>query len=175
MAGLGSPSPDAQASTTLAAMTEEERQGLLARYREGADVLAGVIGGLTEAQLDTLPADGGWSPRMVAHHCADSELTSAIRLRRLLAEDRPVITGYDEEEFARRLHYVDRPVRAALDAVRAARATSAELLVRLTPEDWAREGTHTESGHYGVEDWLRIYAAHCHDHAEQIRRSVAGS
>ena len=164
-----------RASTTLAAVADEERQRLVARYREGADVLAGVISGLTEAQLDTQPADGGWSPRVVVHHCADSELTSAIRLRRLLAEDGPIIAGYDEEEFARRLHYVDRPVQAALDAVRAARATSAELLERLAPEDWAREGTHTESGRYGVEDWLRIYAAHCHDHAEQIRRSVAGS
>lgn len=156
-------------------MTDQERQRLMARYREGADVLAEVIRGLTEAQLDALPADGGWSPRMVVHHCADSELTSAIRLRRLLAEDRPVIAGYDEEAFARRLHYVDRPVQAALEAVLAARATSAELLERLAPEDWAREGTHTESGRYSVEDWLHIYAAHCHDHAEQIRRSVAGS
>jgi hypothetical protein len=153
-------------------VTPEERRELLARYREGAGLLAAAITELTEAELDAQPADGGWSPRQIAHHCADSELTSAIRLRRLLAEDRPVIGGYDEMEFARRLHY-GRPVAASLAAVHAARATSAEILECLADQDWAREGSHTESGRYGVEDWLRIYARHCHDHAEQVRRAVA--
>jgi hypothetical protein len=27
------------------------------------------------------------------------------------------------------------------------------------------------SGRYGTEDWLKIYAAHGHDHAEQIKRA----
>jgi hypothetical protein len=116
-------------------------------------------------------ADGGWTARQVVHHLADSEMTSAIRLRRLLAEDDPVIAGYDEETFAKVLRY-DRPVDASLRALEAARATSAELLDLLTEEDWARAGTHTESGRYGVEDWLRIYAAHAHDHAAQIRAAA---
>jgi hypothetical protein len=153
-------------------VTRDERLSLLARYREGAHVLAAAVAGLTDDELDIRPPDGGWTPRQVAHHCADSELMSAIRLRRLLAEDRPVIAGYDEPEFARRLHY-DRPVEASLAAVRAARATCAEILERIGEEDWAREGTHTESGRYRMEDWLRIYADHCHDHAAQVRRAVA--
>jgi hypothetical protein len=40
----------------------------------------------------------------------------------------------------------------------------------MTDEDWRREGTHTESGRYGADDWLKIYAAHAHGHANQIRR-----
>jgi len=36
-------------------------------------------------------------------------------------------------------------------------------------EDWKREGSHTESGRYTVENWLKIYAAHAHNHAAQIR------
>ncbi|HEY7200660.1 MAG TPA: DinB family protein [Candidatus Dormibacteraeota bacterium] len=152
-------------------MTRDERAALLARYREGPEVLAAAVTGLNDAQLDAAAPDGGWSPRQVVHHCADSELTSAIRLRRLLAEDRPVIAGYDEMEFSRRLSY-DRPIAASLAAVRAARETSAEILERADDDDWARAGTHTESGPYGVEDWLRIYADHCHDHAAQVRRAV---
>jgi isopenicillin N synthase-like dioxygenase len=38
-----------------------------------------------------------------------------------------------------------------------------------------RAGTHTESGRYSVEDWLRIYAAHAHNHAAQIRRARWGA
>jgi hypothetical protein len=104
------------------------------------------------------------------HHLADSEMTSAIRLRRLLAEDRPVIVGYDQEEFARKLHY-DRPIAASLAAFKASRDTSGEILDRMSEAEWAREGTHSESGHYSVLRWLEIYAAHAHGHADQIRRA----
>ena len=100
---------------------------------------------------------------------------SAIRLRKLLAEDDPLIQGYDEEEWARRLHYGERPIAPSLAAVRAARESSASLLEALDEAEWARMGTHSESGPYGVGQWLEIYAAHCHDHAEQIRRGSASA
>ena len=32
-------------------------------------------------------------------------------------------------------------------------------------------GKHTQRGTYGTEDWLRMYAAHAIDHADQIRRA----
>jgi hypothetical protein len=38
--------------------------------------------------------------------------------------------------------------------------------------DWAKAGRHTESGPYGAEDWLRIYAAHLDGHARQIERNL---
>jgi DinB superfamily len=63
------------------------------------------------------------------------------------------------------------PIEASVEAVSAARKTTAEILDRLDEEQWARGGTHTESGPYGVEAWLEIYAAHAHDHADQIRRA----
>jgi hypothetical protein len=50
---------------------------------------------------------------MVVRHLADSESNSYLRLRKLLAEDRPIVQGYDEAEYARRLHY-DRPVDGRL-------------------------------------------------------------
>lgn len=152
-----------------------EREDLIRRYREGPDVLAAAVAGLTDADLDRHPADGGWSAREVVHHVADSEMTSAIRLRRLLAEERPGLDSYDEVEFARRLHYRLRPIGPSLDAVRAARATSASILALLGEADWGRAGTHAESGRYSVETWLRIYAAHCHDHADQARRAARGA
>ena len=156
-------------------MDDERRRRLIAMYREGPEVMERLVGGLTDDDLDRAPADGGWTAREVVHHMADSEMTSAIRVRKLLAEDDPTIQGYDEEAFARRLHYDDRPPSPSLAALRASRETTADILDRLTEEDWTRSGTHTESGPgYSVERWLEIYAAHAHDHAEQIRKSVAG-
>lgn len=145
---------------------------MLQRYREGPDAFEAATRGLSDAELDYLPRDGGWSPREVVHHTADSELTSAIRLRKPLAEENTHIQGYDEMEFSRRLHYRERPIAASLGAVRASRETSASILELLSDAEWSRTGTHGDSGPYSVEMWLEIYAAHCHDHAEQITRAA---
>lgn len=153
-------------------MDRTERDELVARYKEGYQVVAAALDGLSEADLDAREAPGEWSPREIVHHLADSEMTSAIRLRLLIAEERPTLIGYDQRQFVDRLSF-DRPIAHSLEAFRFARATTAEILDRLREEDWQREGTHSESGRYSVTDWLRLYGAHAHDHADQIRHAVA--
>jgi hypothetical protein len=155
-------------------MDAARRKELVEQYRAGYEEIAAALVGLDEDALDRRPTDGGWTAREVVHHTADSEMTSAIRLRRLIAEDEPVIVGYDGDEFARRLHYGERAIEPALAAIAAARSTTAQILDGLTDAEWQRTGTHTENGPYGVERWLEIYAVHCHDHAAQIRRAAEG-
>jgi hypothetical protein len=156
-------------------MEPDRRRELVEQYRAGYDAIAAALAGLDDAALDRRPADGGWTAREVVHHTADSEMTSAIRLRRLIAEDDPSIVGYDGDEFARRLRYGERAIEPALAAIAAARATTAQILDGLSDADWQRTGTHSESGKYSVEHWLEIYAVHCDDHADQIRRAAAGT
>ena len=151
-----------------------DRHTLVQKYKDGYRVVADAVAGATDQELDARPAPGKWTAREIVHHLADSEMTSAIRLRRLLAEDRPLIQGYDQEEFARRLHY-DRPIAASMAAFQMARETTAEILDRMSEVEWRREGTHSESGRYTVERWLEIYADHAHKHAEQIARARASA
>lgn len=151
-------------------MNDEERQSLVARYAAGVGEVEKAIHGLSESDLSAHPLPGKWSAREIVHHLADSETISAQRLRRLVVEDHPVIQGYDQEAFAIRLRYNQRPIAPALEAFRAARATTLQVLEALSESDWSREGMHSDSGRYSVETWLRIYAAHAHDHAAQIRR-----
>jgi DinB superfamily len=153
-------------------MTHEERQALVAQYKAGYDEVARSLEGFPEAELSAHPIPGKWSAREIVQHLADSEMNSAIRLRKLLTEDDPQIQGYDQEDYAARLRYNERDIAPALDALRGARATTGQLLDAMTDADWSRAGTHSESGRYTAEDWLRIYAAHAHahNHAAQIRR-----
>ena len=155
-------------------MNPDRREDLVAQYKDGYRVVAEALVGATDEELDAHPAPGKWSAREIAHHLADSETTSAIRLRRLIAEDNPDIAGYDEAEFARRLYY-DRPIEPSLDAFKAARVTTAAILDRMTEAEWARAGTHTEVGRYPVDRWLEIYAVHAHNHASQIRIARASA
>ena len=148
-------------------MNTQTRQQLIDQYKDGYRAVVEALRGGKDEELNARPAPEKWNAREIVHHLADSEMTSAIRLRLLLATPNPQIVGYDQDEFARRLHY-DRPIEASLDAFKAARRSTAELLDRMTEEDWAREGTHSEHGRYTVSKWLEIYASHAHAHAAQI-------
>lgn len=154
-------------------MTHAERAERMRRFATGYAAVETALEGISPAELDRRPSADEWCPREIVHHLADSEATAYVRLRKLIAEDGPLIQGYDEPEFARRLHY-DRPMEPSLAVLRAVREASLQLLETLAPEEWDRSGTHSESGPYSVDDWLRIYAGHSHDHADQIRRARGG-
>lgn len=148
------------------------RTALIDRYAAGpAEVLA-ALAGITAEELDRRPAAGGWTAREVAHHLADSETNSYVRLRRMLAVDGAGIQDYDEAAWAAdpRLGY-DGPIELPLAVFRAVRDSSAALLRRLDAADFARRGHHPEHEHYSVQIWLEIYADHAYDHADQIRRA----
>lgn len=152
-------------------MSPEERSKLIARYEAGYQEVADSLEGFPADALGTHPLPGKWSAREIVHHLADSETASALRLRKLLAEEYPVIHGYDQEAYAILLRYnLREDIRPSLDAFRAARESTAQLLHSMGDEDWSRGGWHTEAGFYSATRWLQIYAAHAHDHAAQIRR-----
>lgn len=150
-------------------MNADRRRELITTYRTGHDAVVQALSGITEDELDTSAARE-WTPRQIAHHLADSEMTSAIRLRRLIVEDEPVIPGYDEAAFARTLTR-DRPIAPSIEAMRWARESNLQILERLSEAEWERTGSHAESGPYSVARWLEIYAPHPHEHAAQILRS----
>jgi len=151
-------------------MTKEERDALIERYASGTAEVVSSLEGFPPDKLTTRAFPGKWSAAEIVHHLADSELIGAIRLRRLIVEEHPVIQGYDQEVYADRLRYKGRDIWPALDALRSARTTTLQLLKSMSDEEWRAAGWHTEIGLYTAERWVEIYAEHAHGHAEQIRR-----
>jgi hypothetical protein len=151
-------------------MDKQTRAQLIARYKDGYREVAAALQGASDRELDARPAPGKWTAREIVHHLADSEMTSAVRLRLLVAEENTTIHAYDEKTFATRLHY-DRPIASSLLAFQAARLSTGDLLDNMTDAEFAKTGTHPEHAIYGVERWLEIYAEHAHKHADQIRRA----
>lgn len=156
-------------------MDAARRAELVARYRAGAAEVDSAVAAtlaLGSDAIDRRPAPDEWCARQVIHHLADSETMSATRIRRLIADEDPVlIQGYDGAHWTTRLHF-DRPFENSLALLRAVRAATADLLDCMTEADWARQGTHSDSGPYSADDWLEIYASHCHEHADQIRQAA---
>jgi hypothetical protein len=154
-------------------LTESERRTLIDRYAEGPALLRKTIESVPEEARKWRPGEGKWSAHEVVCHCADAETNASMRVRYLLCEKDPVILAYDQDAWTKALRYHDFPLEPSLEAVRATRAHTANLLRTLAPEDWAKSGRHSESGTWDVDKWLRIYAAHVHGHAEQIERNLA--
>lgn len=154
-------------------LTAEQRESLIRTYAAGPARLRAALAKVPSAALQWRPAPGKWSAHEVVVHCADSETNSHMRVRYLLGETAPVIQGYDQDAWAKTFDYHTHPIEPALAAVDAVRANTVPLLRRLPESAWARAGTHSESGRYSVEDWLRIYADHLETHSRQIERNVA--
>ena len=155
------------------ALTAAERTALIERYARGPALLKAALKNVPAAAMQWRPAPGKWSAHEVIVHCADSETNAVARIRFLLAEEQPVIQGYDQDRWARVLDYHTLPVETALATVAAVRANTAPLLKRMSERDWQRTGTHTESGRYAAEDWLKIYAEHLEIHTRQLERNLA--
>ncbi len=151
-------------------MTPQERHELIARYAAGYDEIVSALKDFPADQLTAHLIPGKWSAAEIVQHVADSEMNSAIRLRKLLCEDNAQVQGYDQDFYATRLRYNERGLAPALLSIQASRATTVQIIQYMTDSDWLRAGTHSASGAYTIEDWLRIYAAHAHNHADQIRR-----
>ena len=155
------------------AVDAKERYALIRRYANGSTLLRRAFARVPSAALKWRPAPGEWSAHEVICHCADSETNSYGRIRFLVAEPAPVIQGYDQDRWASSLDYQNHPVAPALGTVAAVRANTTALIRRLSEDAWARRVTHTESGPYSAEQWLRIYAEHLEIHARQIDANVA--
>jgi hypothetical protein len=154
-------------------MTKAERDALIDEYARGPARLRAAFEKVPAEARQWRPDPKEWSAHEVVVHCADSESNAALRIRYLACEPDPLIVGYDQERWATALDYHDHPLDVALATVEAVRAHTVPLLRRLPEETWARVGRHTESGRYGAEDWLRIYADHLEGHARQIEQNVA--
>ena len=128
------------------------------------------VAGLSEAQLSAREAPGKWSTRHVVRHLADSEIVWGWRLRLVLAQDRPPLTGYDQDLWADRLRYRDARLADSLATFAALRTANLRLVRSTSAADMQRVGVHTERGEESVAHMLKLYAAHDLVHLRQIER-----
>jgi uncharacterized damage-inducible protein DinB len=130
----------------------------------------GAIEGLSREQLTKPERDGQWSITQVLQHLADSELVWGYRLRKVLAEDRPTLTGYDQDRWAERLRYAEVDAEDALALFAVLRRANLHLLQGVDPTEMKRIGMHAERGEESVAHMVRLYAGHDLVHRNQIDR-----
>jgi hypothetical protein len=142
----------------------------LSVLRETPDAARRAIEGLSNAQLRKPEGPGKWSIAQVLQHLADSDLVWGWRVRLILAQDRPTLTGYDQDLWAERLHYADADASEALETLRVLRRGNLALIERATPQDLERVGVHSERGDESAGYLCGLYAGHDLLHLRQIAR-----
>jgi DinB superfamily len=137
---------------------------LIERYVQGADVLGQSIRGLTASERSALPVPGTWSIQQIVMHMMDSDLIAADRMKRVIAEDRPTLIGYNETLFAKNLPYDELDAETACDIFAKNRRLMGEILRRQPDATFQRTGMHNETGEVTLEYLVRTYAGHLDHH-----------
>jgi hypothetical protein len=135
-----------------------------------ADRLRRVASDMDPRAIRKPETPGKWSVTQVIAHLADSEVVWAWRLRLILGQDRPTLTGYDQDAWATNLDYANADVMECLDRFTILRNSHLRLLGGLTPAQQKRIGVHAERGEESVEHLVRLYAGHDILHLNQIDR-----
>src|SRR5262245_38495089 len=142
----------------------------LAVLRETPGALPRAIEGLSPQQLRQPERPGKWSIGQILQHLADSDVVWAWRMRLILAQDRPTLTGYDQDRWAERLHYDEADPIEALELFTVLRHANLRVLARASDADLKRVGVHVERGEESLDHLRKLYAGHDLLHLRQIER-----
>lgn len=140
------------------------------RYEAGADVPRRAIQGLSAQDLDATPIPGTWTIRQIVVHLLESELAAVHRMRRIAAEERPLIIAYDESLLADRLDYAHEDVDRVCELFAILRRWNAPWLRRMPAETFGRAGVHNQRGLVTLADMVRMYVKHLDGHMVHLRK-----
>ncbi len=153
-------------------LTTTNRQAQINIIRNLPEDIQAILKGLTDEQLDTSCGEGEWTIRQVVHHLADSHMNSFIRLKLILTENHPTIQPYDQEAWANLPDSLELPLEATFLLLTGLHQRWTALFDSLSAEAWQRTGYHPEIGDITPDDLVQIYAQHCQEHIEQVKRAI---
>ena len=136
---------------------------------------ARVLAHAAPSALTAPEAPGKWSVAGVLQHLADSEGINGLRIRRMLVEDTPPISAYDQDAWARVFRYASADPGLALRDFTAVRAANLRLWSSLDATALARAGMHAERGLETAGMLIRLLAGHDLVHLKQIDRILGAS
>lgn len=149
-------------------LSPEDRRALIRELAELPAMLRRAVAGLSPEQLDTPYRDGGWSPRQIVHHIADSHMNTMIRFKLALTEQEPAVKPFDQDAWASTPDVAEVDPSVSMSILEGVHARLVALLSSLKGEDFSRCFHHPERGRLSLDYNLQLYAWHGRHHATQI-------
>jgi hypothetical protein len=148
----------------------EDHNNALALFRRGPEILDKAIAGVSEEESKFVPAPGKWTIRQIVRHLTDTEIVAGMRLRQVIAEERPLMAVFDQDLWADHLHYSDCDVFDSAMKFRLLRDDMSDVLTPLPAGAFERVGLHPERGACTLGEWVSRFGTHVEKHAGQIQR-----
>jgi uncharacterized damage-inducible protein DinB len=149
-------------------VTAEECAAMIEQIASAPPALAAAVKGLTNAQLDTPYREGGWTPRQIVHHIADSHMNAYIRFKLGITENNPTIKPYDEKTWAETIDGRTAPVEVSLPVIDGLHKRWVQLLRSFEFGTFSRTVMHPERGPMTLSDLLQLYSWHGRHHTAHI-------
>ncbi|MFN0133794.1 MAG: DinB family protein [Phycisphaerales bacterium] len=141
---------------------------MIDRYAAGAELPARAIAGLSPADLNAFPIPGTWSIQQIIVHLMDSDLIASDRMKRVAAENVPLIVNYDESAFIRNLAPERVDPAMACEVFRMNRLLTTQVLRALPAAAFEKYGVHSLNGKRTLADLVGGYADHLDGHLKHV-------
>jgi len=128
------------------------------------------IEGLTEEELRYKPAPNKWSIHQILIHVTDSEISATPRLKKVLAEEEPILVSFDQDAWANTLSYDLLDREQYLHLFKLLRTSMQPILDNLTSEQSRRVGIYIDQERFTFKQLLEFHVQHVRDHLDQIER-----
>src|SRR5258706_10110666 len=114
----------------------DQQKALIDQFEAGIGKTKAAIAGLSREDLLAVPVPGKWSIQQVVIHLQDAEAVSIDRMKRVIAEERPLLIGFDENLYVANLSYAEQSAADAAEMVDLGRRQFVRILRRLPATAW---------------------------------------
>jgi uncharacterized damage-inducible protein DinB len=134
------------------------------RYAAGGPLLVYATSGLAPEHETARVGPGTWSIAQLVAHLLDADLVIADRMKRVIAEDEPVLLAFDQNRWIDRLDSQAMPVEEAVSLFAAHRHWMTRILRKCSDADFTRVGLHSEAGRKSLADLVTTAVGHVDHH-----------
>ena len=152
-------------------MTRDERRQMLESFGRAPALLSAVLRQLPKKMWLYKPAPERWSIHEIIVHLADSEASSYVRCRHLIAEPGKAVAEFDPARWAGTLGYFHQSTREAIEIIRRLRKMTYQLLITLPEPIWLHTLEIPAEGEVSLEKWIERQERHIPHHIDQVKQN----
>src|SRR5579884_874332 len=150
-------------------MIQTEQEQWVAQLRSIPDTFYNALQINNEQAIRHRPAPGEWSAIEVMGHMIDKMQHWSRRVERVLLEERPALSAYDQDAEVRDHAYQNADPAVLRGQLQQACEHFASLVAPLPSSALQREGIHADYGSITLRQCIELPLASVPEHLEQLR------
>jgi hypothetical protein len=151
-------------------------RAIIEQLEPAVDRLKSAVAGLSREDLTAFPVANTWSIQQIVIHLADSDLIIGDRIRRIIAQERPLLINADETLWIRYLCPDEQSIEDAVALMKIHRRQLARVLRKLPDAAFDRAGVHSSRGVVTAGWFVEAMNKHLDHHLKFIvqKREILG-